>query len=212
MFDFSFIDLDDTIFNTYLFKKDIFDCFFKCGVSAEDQAVSYKKAVFGPMVGYFDYNFKKHADILREMGYQIPDSTVDELNNLLKKDYNDPQAEHFLLDIKKISKKIILLTAGEKTMQENKIASTKLAKYFDAVEIIDGGKTQKILDIIGQDKKILFVNDNLKENIQIKKDLPYVLVVAKKHRDKWDEDDYEKSALPYFVNLSEITDYVLKFV
>lgn len=210
MFDYSFIDLDDTLFNTHLFKKDIFGCFAKYGVNAEAFGISYKQAVFGPMIGYFDYTFKKHADILREMNYEIPDRIVDELEDLFKKNYNDFQAEQFLVDIKKVSGKMILLTAGEKNIQEKKIASTGLAKYFDAIEIIDGGKTQKILDIAGQDKKILFINDNLTENIQIKNDLSSVLIVAKKHRDKWDGDDYEKNNLPCFNTLNEIKDYVFR--
>lgn len=213
MFEFSFIDFDDTLFNTYLFKEDMFGCFARCGVSREDYAITYRQAVFGPLVGYFDYSFKKQADILREMGYQVPDSTIDELNSLFNNNYVDPEAIKFLQDMKKISRQMILLTAGLRSFQEKKIASTGLAKYFDKVPvIIDGGKTQKILDVAGQEQKILFINDNLQENAQIKNDLPYILVVAKKHHDKWDEDDYEKSMLPYFDTLNEITDYVAKLV
>jgi len=209
MFNYSFIDLDDTLFNTYLFKEDIFGCFERCGVSREDYLDTYRQAVFGPVEGYFDYTFKKHADILRELGYQITDSTIFELNNLLEKSYNDSQAEEFLLELKKISHKLILLTAGEQRLQKRKIDSTGLVKYFDQVIIIDGGKSQKIVDVAGQADKILFVNDNLKENNQIKKDLPYVLVVAKKHKILWAEDDYQMSNLPYFDSLIEIKDYAI---
>ncbi len=211
MFDYSFIDLDDTLYNTYLLKEDIFNCFAKCQVTREDYLVSYSQAVFGPVVGYFDYTFKKHADILRNLNYEISDSTIEELNNLLNKNYNDVQAEQFLLDLKKISNKIILLTAGKQDFQQKKIDSTGLAKYFDQIIIIDGGKSQKILDVAGQTKKILFVNDNLKENIQIKQDLPYVVVVAKKHRVLWKEDDYKmNNNLPYFDSLIEIKDYAVR--
>lgn len=213
MFEFSFIDFDDTIFNTYLFKEDVFGCFSRCGVSRKDYNSSYRQAVFGPVVGYFDYTFQKHADILREIGYQIPDSTTAELNGLFNNNYVDPEAVKFLQDMKKISRRMILLTAGFRSFQEKKIASTGLAKYFDRVPvIIDGGKTQKILDVVGKEQKIVFINDNLQENAQIKNDLPYVLVVAKKHHDKWVEDDYKKSMLPYFDTLNEITNYVTKLV
>lgn len=211
MFDYSFVDLDDTLYNTFILKEDIFNCFANCGVTREDYQLSYKQAVFGPMVGYFDYTFKKHADILREMNYKIPDSTVKELNNLLNKNYNDSQAEQFLVDLKKISHRIILLTAGQRNFQQKKIDSTGLAKYFDQIIIIDGGKSQKILDVVEQTKKVLFVNDNLKENIQIKQDLPYVVVVAKKHKVLWKEDDYKtNNDLPCFDSLNEIKDYATR--
>ena len=210
MFDYSFIDLDDTLFNTYMFKEDILECFARCGVTKEDYYDSYRQAVFGPVEGYFDYTFKKHADILRNLNYQIPDSTIDDLNNLLKKNYNDSQAEQFLLGIKKISHKLILLTAGEPELQKKKIDSTGLAKYFDQIEIIDGGKSQKIVAVAGQANKILFVNDNFKENIQLKHDLPYVLVIAKKHKVLWKEDNYQSIDLPYFDSLIEIKDYATR--
>jgi len=213
MFDFAFVDLDDTLYNTYLLKEDIFGCFADCGVTKEDYRLSYNKAVFGPVIGYFDYTFKKHADILREMNYSVPDSTVEKLNNLVKKNYNDINAEQFILDLKKISQKVILLTAGKKDFQQQKIDSTGLEKYFDQVVIIDGGKSQAIVDVAGQSQKILFINDNLKENIEIKKNLPYVLVLAKKHKALWEDDDYKKSEeLPYFDSLTEIRDYAIKFI
>ncbi len=211
MFGFSFIDLDDTLYNTFLLKEDIFSFFSACSVTRKDYLKSYNQAVFGSVVGYFDYTFKKHADILREMNYKIPDSTVKELNNLLNKNYNDSQAEQFLVDLKKISHRIILLTAGQRNFQQKKIDSTGLAKYFDQIIIIDGGKSQKILDVVEQTKKVLFVNDNLKENIQIKQDLPYVVVVAKKHKVLWKEDDYKtNNDLPCFDSLNEIKDYATR--
>lgn len=212
MFDYSFIDLDDTLFSTYIFKKDIFGCFAMCGVTPEDYQTTYKQAVFGPVVGYFDYTFKKHADILREMGYEIPDQTVDDLNNLFKKDYKDSQAEEFLVTLKKVSNKLILLTAGDKNMQQKKIDSTGLAKYFDEVVIIDGGKGPKIIDIAGEAEKVLFVNDNLIENLQIKNELPKVLVVAKKNPTLWTEEDYQTAGMPYFHTLNEIKDYVSRSI
>lgn len=212
MFDYSFIDLDDTLFSTYIFKKDIFGCFAMCGVTPEDYQTTYKRAVFGPVVGYFDYTFKKHADILREIGYEIPDQTVDNLNDLFKKDYKDPQAEEFLVALKKVSNKLILLTAGDKNMQQKKIDSTGLAKYFDEIVIIDGGKGSKITDVAGEAEKVLFVNDNLIENLQIKNELPKVLVVAKKNPTLWTEEDYQTAGMPYFYTLNEIKDYVSRSI
>jgi FMN phosphatase YigB (HAD superfamily) len=212
MFDFSFIDLDDTLFKTYLFKEDIYNCFARCGVSREDYKKTYSQAVFGPVVGYFDYTFKKHADILRDLGYQIPDSTIVELNKLLEKNYNFEDAENFLIEIKKISRQMILLTAGEQKLQEKKIAGSGLAKYFDGIEIIEGGKSQKIFELADSASKILFVNDNMQENIQTKKDLPDIILVGTKHKVRWTEDNYEASNLPYFDTLSEVKDYVARFI
>ncbi len=213
MFEFSFVDLDDTLYNTYLLKEDIFNCFSNCGVTREDYRLSYNKAVHGPVVGYFDYTFKKHADILREMDYQIPDTIFEDLNNLMTKNYNDDEAENFILDLKKISNKVILLTAGKKDFQQQKINSTGLDKYFDRIVIIDGGKSQAIIDVAGQSNKILFVNDNLKENVKIKQDFPYVLVAAKKHKIAWEDDDYQiNKDLPFFDSLIEIKDYAIRSI
>ena len=208
MFQYGFIDFDDTLFKTYVFKEDIFGCFARCGVTREDYAKTYKQAVFGPVEGYFDYTFEKHADILRELGYQILDNTINELNDLLKNDYNDDQTVKFLLDCRKFTDKLILLTAGEPKLQQKKIDASGLAKYFDQIIIIDGGKSQKITDVVGSAKKIYYINDNIKENIEIKNNLPNILIVALKHRKLWEGDNYEKMNLPYFDTLEEIKNYV----
>ncbi|EKD43500.1 MAG: hypothetical protein ACD_72C00248G0004 [uncultured bacterium] len=210
MFDYGFVDFDDILFKTYVFKEDIFGCFARCGVSRADYALTYNQAVFGPVQGYFDYTFEKHANLLRDLGYQIPDSTIDELNNLLENNYNNSQAEDFLLNCKKFTKKLILLSAGEPKLQNKKINASGLAKYFDEVVIIDGGKGPKIESIIDGAPKIYYVNDNLKENIEIKKYLPRIILAALKHQIQWDNEDYRKYNLPFFNSLEEIKNYVEK--
>lgn len=207
-FDYIFVDLDDTLFQTCRFKEDIFKIFYSYGVSRDDCAATYKQAVFGPMEGYFCYTFQKHADLIREKGYQIPDETVNRLNGLLDNNYLETDTEFFLSGLKKLGGQLVLQTAGEKHLQQKKIDVADLTKYFDRVDIIDGGKIEHILSVAHQARAVLFINDNLQENVKIKVELPDVLVIAKQHKILWAGDDYSRYPLPYFETLTEILNYV----
>lgn len=210
MFDFVFVDLDDTIFNTRQFKADIFKTLSVFGVKEADFYLAYKKAAETVMFGYFDYTFEKQVEVLRQMGYALGDEAVIQLNSLFNNNYVLPDAEDFLNFLQCQSKEIILLTAGNHFFQNKKITNTNLLKYFDRMEIIDGGK-DLILERINLNKnKVLFINDNLEENKMIKEKFPEVLVLSKINTTYWTAEEYKNAGLKYFENLTEMKEYLNK--
>lgn len=211
MFDYVFVDLDDTIFNTRQFKADIFKILSVFGVKEDDFNLSYKTAAEAPMFGYYDYTFEKQLEALRQMGYVLDDKIIITLNSLFNNNYAVSDAEDFLQFLQCKAKEIILLTAGNHFFQDKKIRNTYLLKYFDRMKIIDGGK-DLILERINLDKnKVLFVNDNLEENKIITQKFPQVLVLSQVNTTYWTVDDYKNAGLNYFENLKSMKEFLNKY-
>jgi len=210
MFDYVFVDLDDTIFNNRQFKADIFKILSVFGVKEADFNSAYKNAAELPMFGYFDYTFEKQLEALRQMGYILDDEVIITLNSLFNNNYAMPDAEDFLQFLQCKAKEIILLTAGNHFFQDKKIRNTYLLKYFDRMEITDGGK-DLILEKINLNKyKVLFINDNLEENKMIAQKFPEVLLLSQVNTTYWAEEEYKNAGLVYFQNLAEMKSYILK--
>ncbi|HRY36757.1 MAG TPA: HAD family hydrolase [Candidatus Magasanikbacteria bacterium] len=209
MFDFIFVDLDDTIFDTRRFKADIFGVLSDFGVKEKDFNLAYKNAAELPKFGYYDYTFERQLEALREMGYTLGNEITIQLNDLFNINYKKVGAEDFLKSLQCIGKKIILLTAGNHFFQDKKIKNINLTTYFDRVEIIDGGKD----DIVGEavkKGKVLFINDNLEENKMIKENFLEAKVLSIMNETYWTEEEYKKEKLDYFESLEEIKKYLEK--
>ena len=209
MFDYIFVDLDDTIFDTTQFKADMFEILSVFGVKADEFQKAYLKAGDLPKPGYYNYTFEKQLEALREMGYILEDKIIISLNDLFNNDYKKDGAEDFLKSLQCVGKKIILLTAGNHFFQDKKIKNLNLTKYFDRVEIIDGGKD----DVVGEAVKkgrVLFVNDNLEENRMMKEKFPEVEVLSMLNETYWTEEEYKEAGLTYFHKLTEIKSYLEK--
>ncbi len=209
MFDYIFVDLDDTIFDTAKFKADIYKILSVFDVKEADFKIAYKNAAELPSFGYYDYTFERQLEALREMGYILEDKIIISLNDLFNNDYKKDGAEDFLKSLQCVGKKIILLTAGNHFFQDKKIKNINLTKYFDRIEIIDGGKD----DIVGEaikKGKVLFINDNLEENKMMKEKFPEVEVLSIVNETYWTEEEYKKAGLTYFHKLTEIKSYLEK--
>lgn len=210
MFDYIFVDLDDTIFDTAKFKADIYKSLSVFDVKEVDFKIAYKNAAELPRFGYYDYNFERQVEALREMGYILEDKIIISLNDLFNNDYKKDGVEDFLKSLQCVGKKIILLTAGNHFFQDKKIKNINSTKYFDRVEIIDGGK-DLILEKIDLNKnKVLFINDNLDENKMTKEKFPQVEVLSIVNETYWTEEEYKKAGLTYFHKLTEIKSYLEK--
>ncbi len=210
MFDYIFVDLDDTIFDTTQFKADMFEILSVFGVKADEFQKAYLKAGDLPKPGYYNYTFEKQLEALREMGYILEDKIIISLNDLFNNDYKKDGAEDFLKSLQCVGKKIILLTAGNHFFQDKKIKNLDLTKYFDRVEIIDGGKDLILEKIELNKNKVLFINDNLRENKMIKEKFPQTEVLSMVNETYWMEEDYKDAGLVYFESLGEMKEYLIK--
>lgn len=208
-FDYSFLDVDYTIFDTRKFGDDIWAIFSSRGVSRIDYEETYRESLCTVSREEFDYNFQEHVDFLRERGYKLEQSVVEELNNLMNNNYLFPDSIDFINFLKTISAKVILLTAGDLKFQEEKIQHCGITELFDEVVILKGHKDEYIQPFVEKNYKILFVNDSWRENIALRKkfDSLYMVAVDGPHGRK--SNDGEVKNLIYLPSLTAIKNYVI---
>ncbi|MDD2758017.1 MAG: HAD family hydrolase [Patescibacteria group bacterium] len=209
-FDRAYVDLDDTLYDTRQFKEDIFQVFASVGISHDDFIRAYRRAAELPVLGYFNYTFPKQIEAVREQGCTVDDEILPRLEDLLKKDYILPNAEEFLRFLKTICRRVVLLTAGNRSFQAAKISATGLVGMVDEVVQIDGGKDGVLAPFVSAGEKILFINDNLDENKMIKEKFSAVAVVSVFNASYWTEQEFMASEIPWFKTLNEIKNYLAK--
>lgn len=207
MFEFSFVDWDNTVYNSVAFEADIFGIFSKHGASQADIRETYTRSLCTIAPHKYDYTFEEHTQFLRELGYNLPSSVEAELNSLFSKNYIFPDTLFFLDFLKGVSKKIVLLSAGDQNFQLNKINGSKIKSNFDEIKIV-GGDKEKYLANNYKGKEIFFVNDNLRENLSVKTEVPSALVITKFNTNRYSEEEVKKVGVPYFKTLTEIQHYV----
>jgi len=204
-----FVDLDDTLYNTRKLKEDIYKIFEPFGISKEDFILAYRQAAELPMLGYYNYTFSKQVAAVKEKGFNVNENElVPKLEFLLKQNYILSGAEDFLISLKNISDKLVLLTAGNIEFQAKKIKASKINSFFDEIVQIDGGKDMVLAPYIMAKEDILFINDNLDENKMIKNKYPDLTVLSVVNLSYWTEKDYSKSKIPYFINFAQIKKYL----
>ncbi len=209
-----FIDLDHTLFDTRQFVADKKKIFYSHGVKEDDFVHSYLLAIHGNKtgpVGYYDYTFKNHLAALHNLGYKFKKEIVEELNQLFKNSYLFSDSLDFIEAMRRVGKRIVLMTAGNKAFQMKKLRSVGLLDSFDEIMIPHYEKQKAIIKVLPSKTKALFINDSLRENKIIKETLPWLKVIAKVNpRTKIKE--YEESGMPFFKTLTEISQYVRKIV
>lgn len=210
-FQHSFIDFDHTLYRTYEFTLDIYDKFKQYGVSEADFKKYLSIAVHGETGDYYNYTFELHVDVTKQAGLlneAEAEELLRELYTLSGVNYQDPQAQPFLEYVQSVSERLYLLTAGSDDFQKQKLATTNLAGYFDEIVICRGDKDAVVERHMKPDDRILFVNDNIAENIVVKHRFPSAMVITRKHPIKYTEEELRASTIPYFTTLNEIKTYV----
>lgn len=209
MFVRSFIDFDNTIYDTVALERDMRDTFLRYGVKEADYRETFWKSLCTDSPDKFDYSFSEQVEFLRKRNYDLPSKIVADLEALFKNDYLFPDARDFIKDIKKISQKVILLSAGDHDFQYNKFLGARVLDWFDEVIIVSGKQEKHSIGAASTGKK-LFVNDNLEEN-KLMKSIADCLVVTKLNEHKWTRDDAEQIGVPCFKTLTEIKNFLLEY-
>ena len=81
---------------------------------------------------------------------------------------------------------------------------------FDEIRQIEGGKDLVLAPLVSAGKNILFINDNLDENIMIKNKFSDMTVLTLFNPSYWATQDCEKSGLPWFMSLGDMQKYLVK--
>ena len=211
MFDISFIDFDSTLYDTADLSYSIQKIIFGLGVSEEDYKKTAVQATYGKDNNHNNYTFEFHLQLIEDLGYVFSvDETIHKLVLLLEKDRKYSDAISFLKFIKKISKRLILLSVGNPDFQNKKIDVSGIRGYFDEVIIPQKEKEAVIRDHIQDDEKGLFVNDKLGENKKILEDFDNIVVITKEHPHKYSTEEMKALSCPHFKTLTEIQNYVAK--
>ncbi|OGH71488.1 MAG: hypothetical protein A2921_01140 [Candidatus Magasanikbacteria bacterium RIFCSPLOWO2_01_FULL_43_20b] len=208
-FDYSFLDLDYTIFDTRKFGDDIWAIFSSRGISRIDYEETYRESLCTVSKEEFDYNFQEHVDFLRARGCKLGQEVVRELNNLVNNDYLFPDSMDFIKFLKEVSEKVILLTAGDFKFQEEKIKHCGMAELFDEIVILKGHKNEYLRPFVEKNYKILFVNDSWRENIALRKKFDSLFMVGVDGPHGRKSNDGEVKNLIYLPSLTAIKNYVI---
>lgn len=208
-FDYSFIDLDFTIFDTGKFENDMWNVFSSRGVSRQDYDETYKQSLCTVSKAEFDYSFQEQVDFLRQRRYGLDDEVVGELDKLVDNNYLYADSVDFIKFLKTISTKVILLTAGDYKFQEEKIKRSGIWQMFDEVAILNGHKDDYLQPLIEKGEKILFVNDSWRENTALRKRFSDLLIIATDGPHGRRDNDAEKAKLIYLPTLTDIKNYVI---
>ncbi|MBU0596914.1 hypothetical protein KJ641_00200, partial [Patescibacteria group bacterium] len=209
-FDSVFIDFDNTLFDSYQFVEDAREVSKKFGIDEKIFNRAVHTAVHGREGNYYDYTFEFHLELMKEMGAEF--SNIELLQRfedlLIENKYEFDDSKEFLGFLKGISKKVYLLTAGNKNFQKKKLGSTDLADYLDDILICHAGKENLIGETIDSYDKALSINDNLRENKSIVKKYPEMMIITRLNDKKYSEEDAKEIGVRYFKTLNEIQKYV----
>jgi FMN phosphatase YigB (HAD superfamily) len=211
MFDYAFVDFDKTIFDCARFETDIKAVFANYGVTPEDYCSTYLRSLCTVHPQEYDYSFEEQIKFLCELGYDLKNNILEELNVLLQTNqYLFADTVSFLNWLKSVAQKMVLLTAGDRDFQLKKIDASGIGDYFYDTVVLNGFKEQYLKNIIKAGDQVLFVNDSLRENLAVKSSLPDILIAGKLPPGRYDSDDIQASGVLYFDTLTEIKDYVTK--
>lgn len=207
MFDQAYIDFDHTLFNTAALSKGIRQIFLDADVPEGVYEEVKEKAVHGEQGNFFNYSFEHHIALFQSYGYHL-EHLLDSLHALIKEDHSFDDTYSFLDWVRVHTNQLFLLTAGNPEFQLKKIATTRIAEYVDDIIICHHKKYEEVLARIDGAKTVLFVNDNLKENYEVKEHLPNVFVITKRQPMKNSDEELSASGIPYVDTLDEIKSYL----
>lgn len=159
-------DLDYTLLDTEKIKKDMVGIF---NISIKQFNTDYKKLFTDKKIPYSPY---KHIRFLKKekqvFSVAICDKKMDTLVKNIKK-YLYPKALEVLEKFKKRGDKIILMSVGDLKWQAKKINGLKIKKYFNRVIIVERKKCRNLEFLKKENEKILIINDNAGETIDMEK-------------------------------------------
>ncbi len=204
------VDFDYTLFNTHLFYNAFKEVFFKNGVSEEDWKRTYDETLKWDGGDYgFDYSFEKQVDRLIEEGYLLNrNEVVEDLYATLSDHFLYEDAIPFLEDMKQHFPERMLITAGNADYQRTKVEGVGVDEYFTDLVYTNGDKDKYVSKVYKDYDKVVFINDDIHENIALKQAMPHAHVITKFNQRRNTIEEMRDSGIPYFETLTAIKEYV----
>ena len=183
-----FIDFDDVLFNTKLFKKELIDVFLKNGITKKDFFDSYYDYPLKTKKGLQKYDPWNQIKILKEKKKFNEEKLKKDLAKLLGnlKRFIFPDSRNFLKKFKK--KELVLISYGETKFQEIKINSSNISSYFAKIIIGDKDKAELIKKFLirqpAEKEEDIFLLEDFPLHINaVKQKLPRVEVIRLKRKE-----------------------------
>lgn len=154
-----FVDLDDTIFDTQSFKRDIFEVFVNCCSGMNLETVSERYKDFMARHGNFDpYEFAKEF----EQDGANPDEIVSQISSIAENS-SKYLFENRLREIKSRfdsdNYEFILFTKGLQSIQEAKVKACDLGNQFDQIIYVEGRKPEALKEAIESGERFILFED-----------------------------------------------------
>lgn len=203
------VDFDDTLIDTHAQKQTRQSLLKEIGVSEELFWETYKKARVNEL-GEVVYSHRRHAQILKEYGFDEEKVfALSESVTLRSKEFLFPDAISFLETIKKTGQPMILLSLGDSQAQELRVNQSGVHKFFDRTFFVNDTKVHVVKEVLDHHKpeKVWFINDKVKETLDVVKVCPVVTPILRQSP-SIPAEEYVESGLPYFPTLTEILHYV----
>jgi FMN phosphatase YigB (HAD superfamily) len=174
-----FIDFDDVIFNTKRFRADFQNIFSQFGVTEDvftDNYYNYppNKKSFPARTYILEKHLEKINQVVSLAQPIIKRSIEVFLRDTRKYVFSD--AESFLKNF--YPSELFLISHGQQDFQRKKIKNAQLEKYFSAIKISSGQKSQDICPWVkkGKERKF-FLDDRVHYLEEVKKCLPEIITI-----------------------------------
>ena len=164
-------DLDHVLLDIERFKKDKSEIF---GLTKEENERQGYELFKKHGVGYNPY---KHIKFLKESGHIKTDEEekyiTEKFQEIVKNtdDYLFSGAEDTLAYLKNKGYKMILMTFGDPQMQQPKIDSSCIKKYFEKIICEEKDKTQNdfLKELANSNEEVLIINDRADQSLAMQK-------------------------------------------
>ncbi len=204
------IDFDDTLFDTYRYKKERFSPLSKLGITLDVAQFTYKQIRATPGIQYTN---EVHAKFLGNLGYNEKEvvQVLEETAGSMIKKFVFSDAILLLEFLQTKDKNLILISLGDPIFQKQKIKDSGLEKFFVECIYPDDKKMQAIDFAVDKYGKFnWFINDKIDETGEVSKKYPHTNCVMKISAE-FAPETYKNSGVPSFHTLTEILNYTKQY-
>ena len=180
-----FIDFDGTLFDTALFREQIYDVFIKSGYDMQDIRSSY-------IAECMDYKyspegqFKRLLDI-KHSNDKLVKARLDNLYAMVPK-YIYPDVGDFLRSVDRSKYEVDALTLGDLEFQTRKLESAGFKDLLDNFYVTDKQKWEFMNNIVRPRDYFIFIDDRADTLENIKQQYPKSLCIQIIRQDLGIED------------------------
>ena len=178
-------DLDHTLFNTDILKKDFKRVFLSHGFSEKDFLETFKKAYDIEPKTKGCYSIDKHLSILSQFDRKQKELIKDQLLKIMARrgtGYLYRDTIPLLKKLRTAGVSMVLVTKGNSTFQKLKLSVAKLDSYFREIHIIPDDKVHIIKKFYKN--KTININDRKDELQQSKKAFPNLVCILVERNNK----------------------------